>query len=267
MTDFGPRLSRLPADTLAALSFFSRLPAQAPAKSFDLHQSAGAWPIAGLLVAIVPAALFWIAVETGVPSIVAALLAFAALAALTGGMHEDGLADTADGFAGGRTRDEKLEIMRDSRLGTFGALALFFSVLIRAASLAALIYAGAAAGAVAIVLVAAISRSMALWHWNATLPARSDGLAWAAGRPDWMALAIGLLVGIIAAIVLLFMFGVVVLIGILLAALGIGVFTALCVKKIGGHTGDTIGAAQQIAETLIFVGLTAGWTSLVVEPT
>jgi adenosylcobinamide-GDP ribazoletransferase len=98
---------------------------------------------------------------------------------------------------------------------------------------------------------------MALWHWNATLPARQDGLAWAAGRPDWLALAIGLVVGAVVAIVLVAVFGLPALIGILLAAVAVGFFSGLCRRQIGGHTGDTIGAAQQITECLIFVGLSA----------
>lgn len=261
MTDVGPRLSRLPADTLVCLSFFSRLPIRMPSGSFDLHRSAAAWPLSGAVVAILPALLYWLALSIGITAMVAALLSLALLAALTGAMHEDGLADTADGI-GGNTRETRLEIMRDSRLGTYGALALLFSVSLRASSLAALIFYGPAAGALAILMVAMISRAMALWHWNSTLPARSEGLAWAAGRPDWLALAIGMVLGIIAAILLILVFGISALIGVLLAAVAIGFFTSRCVKQLGGHTGDTIGAAQQISETLILVGLTAGWTSL-----
>ena len=71
--------------------------------------------------------------------------ALAALVLLTGGFHEDGLADTADGFGGGRTRERKLEIMRDSRIGSYGALALVLSVGIRAAALATMARIGASA--------------------------------------------------------------------------------------------------------------------------
>jgi adenosylcobinamide-GDP ribazoletransferase len=262
MTGLGARLSRLPADTMATLSFFSRLPVDAPPGSFGLHQSAGAWPLSGLVVAIIPALLFWLAVAAHLPSMLAALLALAALVLITGAMHEDGLADTADGLAGGSSRDRKLEIMRDSRLGTFGALALLFSVLIRAGALAAILYAGVVSAAIAILMAAVISRSMALWHWNATLPARADGMARAAGRPDWLALAIGLGAGAIAALVLVFLFGLPGLTGVLVAALATGIFTGVCVRQIGGHTGDTIGAAQQIAETALLLGLTIRLTNL-----
>ena len=256
MPDFVDSLRRLPGDILAALAFFSRLPVRAPASSFDLHRSAGAWPLAGLIVALVPALLFVLFRAAEFPPIVAALLALAILAALTGAMHEDGLADTIDGFGGGTTRDEKLAIMRDSGVGAFGALALVFAVALKAGALAAT---GISPwrGALALVAAAALSRTMALWHWNETLPARPDGMAWAAGRPDWIALSTGLAAGAIAAIVLLIVFGLAALIGILMAAAAVGIFSRLAARQIGGHTGDTIGAAQQIGEALLLAGLSA----------
>ena len=152
--------------------------------------------------------------------------------------------------------------MRDSHLGTFGALALIFSVLLRAGALTAILYAGTVAAVMAILATAAISRSMALWHWNATMPARDDGMARGAGRPDWLALAIALGIGGVATIILLIPFGLAGLIGVLFAALVIAVFTNACARQIGGHTGDTIGAAQQLAETALLLGLTVRLTNL-----
>jgi adenosylcobinamide-GDP ribazoletransferase len=257
MTDIGARLRSLPADTLTALAFFSRLPVKAPAGAFDLRRSAAAWPLAGLVLAILPAALLWLGRLAGLPPLVAASLALALAAALTGAMHEDGLADAADGFGGGRSREAKLAIMRDSRLGTYGALALGLTLLVKAAALAGLAHCPGLA-ALALVLVAALSRVMALWHWNGTLPARRDGLAWAAGRPDWLAMAMALLIALVPAVILVACFGLSALVGIFLAALGIALFSGLCRRQIGGHTGDTVGAAQQIAETLLLAGLSAG---------
>lgn len=257
MDDLGCRLRRLPADTAAALSFFSRLPVAAPAGAFDLRRSAGAWPAAGLLLALPPAFLLWLCLAIGLPPAVAALLALALAAGLTGALHEDGLADAADGLAGGRDRESRLAIMRDSRLGTFGGLALVFALLLKATALASL-SARPGGAALALILAACASRAMALWHWNATLPARPDGLAYAAGRPDWLALAIGLGFGAAAALALLLVFGAAGLLGLLLAAGAVGALSAACVRTIGGHTGDTIGAAQQLAETLLLVGLSAG---------
>jgi adenosylcobinamide-GDP ribazoletransferase len=258
MSDFPARLSRLPADTVASLSFFSRLPVTPPPGSFDLHRSAAAWPLAGLLLAVAPSLLFWLLCAAEFPAVVAALLALIGLAALTGGMHEDGLADAADGLGGGRTREERLALMRDSRLGAYGALALIFAIAVKASALAGFGF-SPLHGVVAILMAATLSRSMAIWHWNATLPARADGMAWAAGRPDSLALAVALAIGAVAALVLLIAFGLSAIIAVLLAAAGVASFTSLCRRALGGHTGDTIGAAQQIAEALVFAGLSAGW--------
>jgi adenosylcobinamide-GDP ribazoletransferase len=183
------------------------------------------------------------------------------MAAITGSMHEDGLADTADGFGGGATREEKLALMRDSRLGTFGGLALTFAVLLKAGALGAI---GASPwhSALAIVCTAALSRALTFWHWITTSPARNEGMAYSAGRPDAESLAVGAVVGAAAAILLLVFFGGAALLALLLAALGVGLFSRLAEREIGGHTGDTIGAAQQVAEALIFAGLSSAATAL-----
>ncbi len=260
MSEAGTRLRRLPGDTLTTLSFFSRLPVRASG-SFDLRRSAGAWPIAGLILALPPVGLLLLLRAAEFPPVVAALLALALYASLTGAMHEDGLADAADGFGGGETREDKLAIMRDSRLGTYGALALLFTLLVKVGALATLSIFSVHA-ALALVCAAVLSRSMALWHWNTTLPARRDGMAWSAGRPDWMALLAGLAFGAVAAIVLLFAFGLAGLLAIVMAAAWAGLFSTLCERQIGGHTGDTIGAAQQVSEALLLAGLSAGWAGI-----
>ncbi len=260
MPDVAARLRSLPADTLSALAFFSRIPVRPAPTSFDLRRTAGAWPVAGLLVALAPALLFLLARFFWIAPTVAAIIALAAMAVLTGGMHEDGLADTADGFGGGATRERKLELMHDSRLGTFGALALGLALLLKAAALGA-IGGPPWRGALAILCVAAISRALALWHWSATMPARQDGMAASAGRPDSETLAVAALVGVIAAVPLLLVFKAAALLALLLAAVAVRLFTRLSEKQIGGHTGDTIGAAQQIGEALLFAGLSAAATT------
>jgi adenosylcobinamide-GDP ribazoletransferase len=259
MIRLGARLRRLPADTITALAFFSRLPVPPPAGAFDLRESAAAWPLAGFLIALLPAALFWLLESAQFPSLASALLALALMTALTGAVHEDGLADTADGFGGGRDRETKLAIMRDSRIGTYGVLALLFCIGLKTAALAG-IGPFPLHGAVALVGAAIVSRAAALWHWNTTLPARRDGLAWAAGRPDWTALGIGLAVGVLAAVPLLILFQLAAIIALLAAAAAVGLLSSLCRKQIGGHTGDTIGAAQQVAETMLLTGFSIGWT-------
>ncbi len=263
MPDIAARLRSLPADTLTALAFFSRIPVRPEPTSFDLRRTAGAWPVAGFGLALAPALLFLLARFFWIAPMVAAVLGLALMVVLTGGMHEDGLADTADGFGGGTTRAEKLELMRDSRLGTFGALALGLALLLKAGALGA-IGVSPWRGALAILCAAAVSRALALWHWSATMPARTDGMAASAGRPDSDSLMVSAIAGALAALFLLFAFKLAALLALLLAAVGVRLFTRLSERQIGGHTGDTIGAAQQIGEALLFVGLSSAATTVLV---
>jgi adenosylcobinamide-GDP ribazoletransferase len=261
MPDVAARLRTLPADTLSALAFFSRVPVRPQPTTFDLRRIAGAWPVCGAVLAFAPALLFLVASTARIPPIAAAVLAFAAMAFLTGGMHEDGLADTADGFGGGATREAKLDLMHDSRLGTFGALALIFAVVLKVVALGA-IGGSPWRGALALVCVAAISRALALWHWSATMPARTDGMAASAGRPDSESLAVATLVAFVASVLLLIAFHLAAILALLLAAAGVTLFSQLAERQIGGHTGDTIGAAQQISEALLFTGLASAATTV-----
>jgi len=260
MQDIADRLSRLPQDLPAMMAFFSRLQVAPRAPAPDFRASAWAWPLAGLLIALIPAALLAMLRGAGVPPFAAAAVALAALAAVTGALHEDGLADTADGFGGGRDRAAKLAIMRDSRLGTYGTLALLFTGLVRVASLAVLVV-DPGRGALVLLMVAVVSRALALWHWTEMPPARADGLAAAGGRPDGLSLMIGLATGALAAIPLIIMAFGATLFALALAVLGAFAFNSLCRRQIGGHTGDTLGAAQQVAETLLLVGLSTGWAA------
>ncbi|SEQ86285.1 cobalamin-5'-phosphate synthase [Faunimonas pinastri] len=262
MRETTSRLFRLPGDVRACLSFFSRLPIRTEHdRPFDLGTSIGAWPLAGVILAIVPALLLLLLRSAHMVPTIAAALTLAATAGLGGGLHEDGLSDCADGFGGGRTRGRKLEIMRDSRIGSYGALALFFTGLIRVAGLASLSLVFWE-GAVALLCVAAISRAAAIWHWRALPPARDDGLAVAAGVPDRASVVIATGFGIVAAIPLLAIFGLSAILGLALLAAGVAGFTSLCRHQIAGHSGDTIGASQQIAEALLFAGLATFWPAL-----
>jgi adenosylcobinamide-GDP ribazoletransferase len=263
MANFIGRLRRLPEDVAVALSFFSRVPVDVPTGAFDLSRVAGGWPAAGLLIAVAPATVVVVAAWLNLPALVTAFLAIAAGVAMTGALHEDGLADSFDGLGGGGNAEKRLAIMRDSRLGTFGALALFLVLATRGAAFAVLAVHPSRA-VLALLAAAMVSRAMALWHWSATSPARRDGMAFAAGQPDTAALQIGLLSGLAGAIVLVIAFGFAAILGLVLAALATGLFSPLVNRRIGGHTGDTIGAAQQIAETLLFVGLSSVSTTILV---
>ena len=122
-----------------AFSLLTRLPVgQIEGQVPPLAASGWAWPLVGAVVGAIMALAGGVGLWLGLPPVMVAILSLAAGAWVTGAMHEDGLADVADGFGGGRDRARKLEIMRDSRVGSYGVLALILATAFRAAGLAAL---------------------------------------------------------------------------------------------------------------------------------
>ncbi len=249
--DFGPQAWW--KDFALAAMFLTRLrlPIQETAGMAALKRASRMFAVVGLFVGLAGGIVYAIAVEIGFASWLAAAIAVGAAILLTGGLHEDGLADMTDGFAGGGTRDEKLAIMRDSRIGSFGTLALIFSVLFRVAALASL----ADIGIVIAALVAghAASRAAMTAVMHALPNARSDGLSAGVGRPDRTAAIIGLAVAAVAALVLLQGAG---LLAIIFAAGATAGIAWLAQRQIGGQTGDVLGATEQIAQAAFLAGLT-----------
>jgi adenosylcobinamide-GDP ribazoletransferase len=248
-------------DVADALRFFTRLPLPAsPDGDFDFDRIAWAAPIAGAIVGLVGAVALAAGRSLALPPLVAAALAVAAAIAVTGALHEDGLADVADGFGGGSTRERKLAVMRDSRIGAYGAVALVLSLVVRVGALSAALANSFGAAAGALVLAAAVSRAGALLPLALLEPARRDGTGAAAGRvePHSFAAACGV------ALILALSLGLVAtglahsLAGALGAAIGAGAMTALARRQIGGQTGDVAGAAQQLAEIGAWCGLLIG---------
>jgi adenosylcobinamide-GDP ribazoletransferase len=252
--------------TLAALRFYSRLPA--PVLSFerepfalpDLAAFAPYAPLAGAVIAACGALVLGLARALALPALVSAGLAVGALVLVAGVFHEDGLADVADGFGGGATRERKLEIMRDSRIGAFGGAALVLSLLLRVASLAALTDEGAGIAASALIFAGALSRALGLVPIAFLDPARSDGAGASVGRlaaRDFLKSLLTALV--IAAIIGLGVLGFGrTLLAAVLAAAAASAMTAIAKKQIGGQTGDVAGAAEQLAEIACLVGLLIG---------
>jgi len=243
-----PRLS----DVLVALVFFTRLPLPSFMSDRKLGEVIWAAPLVGLVVALLGAIVFALVDALDVPTLPAAAITLAAMMLLTGCLHEDGLADVADGFGGGKTIERKLEIMHDSRLGTYGAVALMTSVLIRWSALATL----ASHGAVLAGLIAAHVASRAIFARliRDTQLATHSGLAATVGPVPAIGAAASLAIGI-AGLLFLGVFGA------LVTALAVGVvtlaFRQLCLRQIGGITGDTLGASQQFAEMTILVAAAA----------
>ncbi|MBV9568918.1 MAG: adenosylcobinamide-GDP ribazoletransferase [Hyphomicrobiales bacterium] len=255
--------------TLAqALRFYSRLPVPLLPEettlaggALDFPEIAPAVPVAGALIGAVAAVAIFLAHGLGLGVLVAAILAVATGVVVTGALHEDGLADTADGFFGGASGARRLEIMRDSRLGTFGGLALIMAVLLRAGLIADLAWDGPRAAAAALIGAAALSRAAGLMPLALLGPARRDGAGAAAGRLPIPAFTRAVLIGCGIAIVFALIggFGVARALGACVAALvaARGV-CALAELKIGGQTGDVAGATQIVCELACYLVLATG---------
>src|SRR6202051_607708 len=238
-------------DLKASAAFLPRLPAPGatPPAGADISRAAWAFPLAGVLIALIAALIYAPAKKIGSPPWIAAALAVAATLAVTGCLHEDGLADAADGFGGGDTRERKLEIMRDSRIGTYGVCALTLSILLRVSAIASL-------GSPIVVLWALIAahggaRAAIPVVMALVRPARRDGLAFAAGRPSGDRVITASVLGIlILAIGLGPMLGIAALILLLVA---IVLVAWLSVVQIDGQTGDVLGAVEQVSEIVVLL--------------
>lgn len=230
--------------------------------AFDLRRASRAFAVTGALIGFAAGVVVILCASLGMSSLMSAALTILAMVIVTGALHEDGLADTVDGFWGAADRDDKLRIMRDSRIGTFGVLALLFSVLIRVAALEQILSEGAFEAAAALVAAGAVSRHGMVALMRRSANARSEGLAYSAGTPwagaEKTSLITALAIGAAAAWLASGIVGVLVA-GALAVIAFIGV-KELARHHIGGHTGDVCGAVQQIMEIAVLIGLavTAG---------
>ncbi|WP_192180944.1 adenosylcobinamide-GDP ribazoletransferase [Mesorhizobium amorphae] len=236
-------------DIALCLVFFTRLPL--PVFDFRGRSLAAAiWaaPVAGLAVGLIGAVVYATAERFGLAMGPAAALALAATLLTTGCLHEDGLSDVADGFGGGKTRSLKLEIMRDSRIGAYGASALALSLLIRWSALSQLV--DPTQALFALIAAHAASRGLLGAFMHLLPSARSDGLSAGAGTVSVETAMAGAVLGAVP-LLLLGLGGAIVaviLFGLLFAA-----FRALCLNQIDGQTGDTVGALQQLGEITILL--------------
>jgi len=221
----------------------------------DLGRAAWAFPLAGLMVGAIAGGALYIVAAAEVSPLGCALVALAVQALVTGALHEDGLADVADGM-GAHERDRRLEIMRDSRIGTYGVLALLFSVGIRAAMIAGIPAPGYAF--MAIIAAAIFSRAVLPAVMHAMVPARTDGLSQNAGQPSARGAAIAALIGALGLFTLLPLS--VALGAVALALVLGGAVTWWAHAKFGGQTGDVLGAIQQMIEIAV-VTAAAAWSS------
>jgi adenosylcobinamide-GDP ribazoletransferase len=196
---------------------------------------------------------------TGLGPLLGASLTLGVSLLLTGALHEDGLADSADGLGGGATRERKLEIMRDSGIGTYGTLALVVSCAAKIAAIAAITSALGWASVLVFAATGAVSRSAIVWLMATTAAARSDGLSASAGRPDSNSLVWAL--GLAALLALLFLGKTIGFFDAVFAIISAWVVALairrLALRMIGGQTGDICGALQVTSEIAMLVIISA----------
>jgi len=227
-----------------AWAFLTRLPGGAhPAGERELGASVPWFPAVGAVIGLL-LGLVWVAMGELVSPLTAATITVAAGVVMTGAFHEDGLADTADSL-GGYTPERRLAIMKDSRVGTFGALALVFSVLIRVVALASL---EPVEGLVALVMAHAVGRSVATLVMVTTPAATATGLgqSYSAYLPRSAVLAMGAIIAGCSVVG-----GPAGVVGYLLALTGAGLLVVLARRAYGGTTGDVLGAVEQVGEMAV----------------
>ena len=248
------------ADSAQMLAFMTvvRIPA-IPDEAGNFTRAMRAAPVAGLAIGIVAAVVLGLSIGVGLTVLLAAVLTVAATVGITGALHEDALSDVADGFGGGATRERKLDIMRDSRIGTFGACALVLSLMTRVAAIAGIAASGTGPAMAAVIAAATLSRVACVAVLHLLPPARQDGLGAQAGTPARETLIQAATVGAAVAVVSLWIgagFGAAIAAAVC-AAGATWATIALARAQIGGQTGDVAGASQQAVECAVLVATAA----------
>ena len=235
---------------LLALAFFTRFPrpASTPFSAERLNHASRYFSAIGLLVGLWGAGV-WLLAQSLLPLSVALLISMAATVKITGAFHEDGLADMSDGLGGGMDTARKLEIMKDSRLGTYGAITLLLAVLIKYVSLLEISRLSLIEGLLALIVLHATSRALAGslifdMHYVRDDSGKAKPLAQNQSPTDLLVLLFFgalplLLLDIYSALILLVIF----------IVLRYWIKRWLT-RQLGGYTGDCLGAAQQISEVV-----------------
>jgi adenosylcobinamide-GDP ribazoletransferase len=243
-------MKALGAELVAAFMLLTRFPLGRLGRVRAEDAFAGAvwaYPIVGLVIGAVGAGVYAACTRTSVPPLLRAIFCLGAMVLATGGLHEDALADTADGLGGGRTRARKLEIMRDSRVGTFGVLALAFTLATRGAAVVSL--GSAARVAAALIAAGGLGRGAMLVPLLVLEPAHTDGLAAGLRTSTSHRLLAGLL---IAGAIPLLLLPIVPALDATAAALIVALAASfLARRQIGGYTGDLLGATEIITECAV----------------
>lgn len=244
----------------AALGFFSRIPVpkRITWSPEHLREAARYLPLIGWLVGIGGAAVFLV-FATILPPALAVLISMAATIRLTGAIHEDGLADSCDGFGAGWDRKQILAIMQDSHIGTYGVIGLILMLLSKFVALSALAALSPGSAVVALCIAHPLSRLAPLGLIQALPYARNDGPS--KSRPVAKPLSRnGLLIALVSGLLPLLLLDPVSAVVVVAAAGGFTAWTAVALsQRLGGYTGDCLGATQQGVELICYLGILAVW--------
>ena len=241
----------LSTELWTGLAFLTRLPIArgAAATGADVAQASWSFPVIGAGIGLLAGLVYWVSFDLDLSPFVSALLAVATTMLVTGCLHEDGLADTLDGFGGGATRERKLEIMRDSRVGAYGTCALVFSILFKTGAISSL---GDPSLAISALFAAHTGARATLPIFMRRVPppgqtgyrpmrddrpqARRQSRRCSASSRSSSGLASA---GRLSPTLLL--------------AAAVGLLALICIRQIGGQTGDVLGAVEQTGEILILL--------------
>lgn len=232
------------------LSFFTRIPC-GPIQPIPLSESASLFPVIGLVIGLLASLIILFALAIGLPTNLSILLGLAAAILITGGLHEDGLADTADALGVRGDKDKRIAVLRDSRIGTFGALALIVSISIKWAALSDL----ASSWQIITYFISAhiLGRGILPSIMRSSPLLLKDGQAAAAGIPESHAARIALILSFLLVTILLGPAkGLVAFAAALLAAY---LVIKMMVRWFGGYNGDILGATEQLIELAVLINL------------
>jgi adenosylcobinamide-GDP ribazoletransferase len=242
-------------DFLTAATLLTRIPVGWPddAAPPNTARSYWAFPLIGIGVAAIPAVIAAILLNFGVPALAAATLMILGTILITGGLHQDGLADLGDSL-GGDNPEQRLRIMHDPAIGSYGILALVTVIIIDVACLAAIGTQSPIAMMQTMIGVAAVSRGMVVLQRSQHTPPNDDGVAAKTGAPDQQIVLIGLLLAFLAGVIFMPTFAAI-------ASFAIGLIVTLFLGRflktwIDGVNGDGLGATQQISEAVMLVVIT-----------
>lgn len=241
-----------------AMGFFTRIPMPSwvEVNSDRLNQASRYFGAVGIVVGGISALVYLIANEL-FPSSIAIVFAMVASVITTGGFHEDGLADTADGFGGGWTLQDKLTIMKDSRVGTYGVLALVFALLFKFVLLSEIALYAPHLVVSALIVSHCLSRVLAASLIFSEPYVRED--ASSKSKPLAQSQTLNeLAILLITGALVLWITGITAALGLCALLLVLRYLIIIGFRRqIGGYTGDTLGAAQQLSEMTVYLFILA----------